>query len=185
VRAITNGAGAVTQTYTTDEFGVPTQTQGTICGSVGGASTMTLHRDKQLIQDVLAELDSGGEPYRILSPQDSRAVVSWLNRYPESRVAHVDWSSVPGSICRDWDKWGELVTTLDQICEAVGLDDPPVVIWQNALSPCLELPLSAARRHAMVIFRADPDVWIACPEQGWSIEKWHEGTLCFGRALEA
>jgi RHS repeat-associated protein len=29
IRASTNGAGAVTQTYTTDAFGVPTQTQGT------------------------------------------------------------------------------------------------------------------------------------------------------------
>jgi hypothetical protein len=110
-------------------------------------------------------------------------LVEWL---PGSPLAHIDWDAVQGGACRPWDSVGELVAALDELSSLFAPGDPRViVVWANALSPCVETPLSAVRRHAVDVFQTDSDTWIVCPSDGWCIEAWHEGTVCAGKRPRA
>ena len=57
------------------------------------------------------------------------------------------------------------------------------VIWDDALTPSLELCLGDAIRVAKELFEARFDTWIICESQNWCFEAYHEGTLCFGAGM--
>lgn len=144
---------------------------------------MTRGSDLRLIQELLASLDVGREQYRVLSSAECERAVAWLkDHFPIALWGRVIWSEVPDSTCVAWSNFEERASLFAQLCERLDLDNPQVtVMWSNALRPCIEIALEGARRNAEQIFDADFDTWILCPIDGWCIELYHEGELCFGR----
>ncbi len=143
---------------------------------------MTQHNRRELIQDVIEALDADGVRYQIVPPESCEDAVRWLDNLPETPLGRTDWTRVPSAACRPWATTEQLVRSFEELWRQHNLGNPVVtVIWGNALSPCLNLELAAALRHAAAIFEADFDTWIICPPEGWHIEVYHGGTICFGR----
>lgn len=143
------------------------------------------HRVTRLIQEVLDELSSANEIYRVLSPDESDAALAWLaNHFPIASWGRILWSDVPASVCVPWaEKGEELEYAFRAMCQTQYLADPAVIVaWSNALAPAVQTSLAAVCRHAQVIFDADFDTWIMCETHGWCIEVYHEGEHCFGRS---
>jgi hypothetical protein len=148
---------------------------------------MKWQTNQRLIQEVLEALNTAHEEYTLLSANEYAAVVDnwWQQSFPFASWGRVLWEEVPNSVCIAWsEKWNDLVHSFQTLCSEQKLLNPTVVIvWSNALKPALSTSLDAVRRHAAVIFEADFDTWIICQTDRWCIEVYHEGELCFGRAI--
>lgn len=143
------------------------------------------HRVTRLIQDVLDELSSANDSYRVLSPDESDAALAWLaNHFPIASWGRILWSDVTESVCVPWEEKGEeLAKAFRAMCQNHQLADPPVIVaWSNALAPAIQTSLVAVCHHAEAMFDADFDTWIICETHGWCIEVYHEGELCFGQS---
>jgi hypothetical protein len=142
-----------------------------------------------LIRDVTDALRREGISFDVLSKDSSEAstAVAWLEeRFPIEPWGRVGWNRVEHADCRQWSTWEDMIRIFGDLLERVGRDlhraDAPVLlIWSNAARPILRVPFAALRACGAEILDEDLDVWIVCPSQGWCIEKYHEGELCFGR----
>jgi hypothetical protein len=140
------------------------------------------------IRDVIDALQREGISFEVLgkgSPEESVAM-KWLKRFPIEPWGRVGWNRVENADCRRWVTWNDMLRTygelLDQVQKEFDQTDPSVLlVWFDAGRPVVRVPFSALRACGAEILDEDFDVWILCPSQGWCIEKYHEGELCYGR----
>jgi hypothetical protein len=146
------------------------------------------HSDPETIREVLDEFDAMNEAYRLIIDQShEQSVMQWFtDLYPfvSWGVGRISWPDIPASVCRNWsDHPEQLPKFLREITVRERLADAVVfVIWITSSRPILETTLAVVQRHAAAIFDADLDTWIVCQSDGWCIEVYHEGEICFGRA---
>jgi hypothetical protein len=142
-----------------------------------------------LIRDVTDALQREGISFEVMSKgsREEAAAVEWLEgTFPVESWGRVGWNRVENADCRQWATWDDMIRTygdlLDRMQQDLGQPDAPVLlIWSNAARPILRVPFAALRVCGAEILDEDSDVWILCPSQGWCIEKYHEGELCYGR----
>jgi hypothetical protein len=145
--------------------------------------------DTSMIRDVTDALRRAEISFDVLGGDSSEvsAAMGWLEQAfsiePWGRVA---WSRVEQADCRPYATWGDMIRIFGELLDRVHPgqsppDAPILVVWSNAARPGLRVPFAALRACGAEILDEDFDVWILCPAQGWCIENYHDGELCFGR----
>ncbi len=147
---------------------------------------MTSEKVLSLIPDVISALEKQDCDFNVLLPRSQPIVevMCWLEEsFPIASWGRIIWEKVPGSTCLEWMEVGDIVEPIKSLCLKEGLHDSSVmVIWTNELRPALKLSLNAVLSNAAPIFEADFDTWIISRENGWCMECFHEGEICFGYA---
>jgi hypothetical protein len=139
-----------------------------------------------LIKEIIQTLDKAQEQYVVLSSEETDNTTAWLEQaFPIATWGQILWPQVTQKSCHTWqNKWQDLPQILTKICDTHDLHNPEVIIvWTNALKPALRMSLDAVRRHTRSIVEMDFDTWMICPREGWCIEVYHEGEICFGKVL--
>jgi hypothetical protein len=142
--------------------------------------------DPKLIKDLTSAIDATAGVYRLLTVVEQTHIDHWWTQhFPFASWGRIQWSAVPYHVCLEWTaKWNDLVDKFHALCDAEVLENPDVIIiWSNALRPALACNLNVVRDHAAIVFEMDFDTWLLCPSQAWCIEVYHEGELCFGKAV--
>jgi hypothetical protein len=149
--------------------------------------TQFLTPDPETIREVLDELDNNNEQYRLIMDQSlNQPDMHWFTEsfpFVKWGLGRISWAEVPSSTCLNWSSYPEQLSQLfEEISIHEGLQDTVVtVIWITSSRPILETTLAVVRKHAAVIFDADLDTWVVCRSDGWCVEVYHEGEICFGR----
>jgi len=136
-----------------------------------------------MVAEATAVLATAGMPFELLHPgKDDAPYWQWLQRtFPWTTWGRIDWPLVPGSLCRAWNSLSDLCAAFETLCALATLHNPRVFVgWSNAAAPGLLLDLVAARLAAAELFTVSWDTWLLCPSEGWTIEVFHEGEICFG-----
>ena len=130
--------------------------------------------------DVRVALDAADDQFVAVSPDEGRPVFSALCDSFPFAYSSIGWKEVPQHVCRECSDGDAYEEHFDKLVAEYRLGDPEVyVFWGNMLTPALRLKLSAAVRHAVVIFFADFDTWIFPADMAWCFEA-YAGNLCFG-----
>jgi hypothetical protein len=134
------------------------------------------------IPEAIGALEREHIAYRIIEARsaEDRALARWLEARFPFVGSGIQWSSVQDGRCVNWSKMSDLVPSFIQMAACVRSDVTVKVIWDDGLSPSLELTLQDAIRVAKELFDASSDTWIVCQSENWCFEVYHEGTLCFG-----
>jgi len=143
-----------------------------------------------LIRDVAEALRQAGISFEVLTKggREESSAVEWLERrFPIEPWGRVNWNRVKDAYCKPWATWEEMNDAYEDLLveleKQMGHTDASLfLIWSNAARPILRVPFAALRECGAAILDEDSDVWILCPAEGWCIEKYHEGELCYGRA---
>jgi len=139
------------------------------------------------IPGVLNALAHHGITHRIIpaqSPEDSR-LTEWTQRTFPTVHSQVDWTRVAHHKCVEWWELEDLVLSFQKLADMLNPTTDVVVMWANALNPCVEMRLGDVAKIAWAIFEeheTSRDVLVFSQADGWLIEMFHEGTLCFGRS---
>ena len=138
-----------------------------------------------IIPGVVKILKDRQENYEVLLPETekNKALISWFeNHFPIASWGRIEWEKVKGKTCYAWQDDSELLKNLEKICRGNQLKKQAVFItWNNALRASLYLRMDLVCNYALEIFQEDFDTWIICLDEGWCIEIYHEGEICFGR----
>jgi hypothetical protein len=149
--------------------------------------------DAQLdrLRDLFGTLRSKEVNYKILYPTTIDEVQSsgyydsytaWLEQHFPIGFSSIDWSQVEGADRRDVISDAAVSETVREILAGKGVQDCRVVVlWADAGTPVIELPLTAVVEHAEELFAQDWDTWVFDPQDSWCLENHHEGTITFGR----
>jgi hypothetical protein len=142
-------------------------------------------RQRSEKQELLAQLDAELVPYQIIWADlpTAEQPTHWISEnFSIAWWGRIDWNLVPDRVEKTWHNYHDLTATFRQLIIEQRLGNPSAIVtWSDASALSLELSLSAVARHAELVFQASWDTWIACPDQSWCIECYHEGELCFGR----
>jgi len=143
------------------------------------------------LKDLFGTLKSKSVDYKILYPTTSDEVRSsgdydshtaWLEQHFPIGFASIDWSRVEGADCRNVGSDAAVSDAVREILSDKGVQECRVVVlWSDARTPVVELPLSAVVENGEEIFAQDWDTWVFDPKDSWCLENHHEGTLTFGR----
>lgn len=148
---------------------------------VAGATDPNRH-----IPGILTELATRGIAHQLipaLSVEDTQ-LTDWIEcRFP---IVHsqVDWTKIARHECFEWNTLDDLLPTFLALTRSLNPGTQVVVMWANALSPSLKIRLGDLNLIAKAIFEeheTSTDVWVFSQREGWLIEMFHEGTVCFGR----
>ncbi len=149
--------------------------------------------DAQLdrLKDLFRTLTSKHVDYKILYPTTSDEVRSaggydsytaWLEQHFPIGFSSIDWSRVEGADRRSIVSNTAVSDTVREILSGKGVQECRVVVlWSDARTPVVELPLSAVVENAEEIFAQDWDTWVFNPQDSWCLENHHEGSITFGR----
>lgn len=143
------------------------------------------------LRDLFSTLSSKNVDYKILYPTTLDEVqfigvydsyTAWLEQHFPIGFSSIDWSRVEGADRRSVTTVASLSDTVRAILSEKGVQDCRVVVlWADARTPVIELPLSAVVENAGEIFAQNWDTWVFDPQDSWCLENHHEGTLTFGR----
>src|SRR5690606_34111997 len=142
-----------------------------------------------LVQEVITALQRENFVFDVLArgSTDESSVIEWMeNAFPIQPWGRVNWSGVKHARCRSSKTWEEMRQAYEALLDQVEAERrepsaPILLVWSNAARPVLRVPFAALRACGAEILDADFDVWLICPTEGWCIEKYHEGELCYGR----
>ena len=139
-----------------------------------------------IVPSIVNDLRESGETFELLTAQDSNLNTEWIeNNFPIASWGRIDWSKMPESFCtRYGGEHQELVTTFEKIVAERELEGTLVVSWSNALKLSLGISMEVLRKYAEDIFYEGPDTWICNEQDGWCIEHYHDGEICFGKCLK-
>ncbi len=149
--------------------------------------------DAQLdrLNDLASTLRSKHVDYKILYPTTIDEVQStggydsytaWLEQHFPIGFSSIDWSRVEGAERRSVNSDAAVSATVRGILSEKNVKECRVVVlWSDARTPVIELPLSAVVENAGEIFAQDWDTWVFDPKDSWCLENHHEGFITFGR----
>ncbi len=149
--------------------------------------------DAQLdrLKDLFGTLKSKNVDYKTLYPTTSDETQSsggcdsytaWLEQHFPIGFSSIDWSRVEGADRRSVNSDAAVSATAREIFSEKGVQECRVVVlWSDARTPVIELPLSAVVENAEEIFAQDWDTWVFDPKDTWCLENHHEGSITFGR----
>ncbi|ELS30371.1 MULTISPECIES: hypothetical protein [Pseudanabaena] len=114
----------------------------------------------------------------------SKQLEEWLGKSFPWQFGQIDWQRVTNSICMSWHKNECADLVFRELCQAQQLSNTMVnVVWSSAHRPILEMDLNRVKITLSKIVAEDWDTWIFDPQAGWCIEFYHEGTMCYGKAI--
>ena len=146
------------------------------------------NRHKPQIPYVAEELQNAGEDFVLLTIRDTTANTEWLkNNFPIASAGRVNWEEVPDSVCIQYfDDYELLLPAFEKIVAQQQLEDKLnlIVSWGNALSLPILIDMEVLRKYAESIFQEDWETWICNEQDGWLIENYHDGEMCFGKCVK-
>ncbi len=136
--------------------------------------------------EVTKHLDTNAERYSVIVPgsEEMRNLSAWLKHvFPIASWGRVDWNRVPNNICRKAESTQQQEECVIEICRSHQLRGEVVVLWTNELKPGLRMSLETFLRNVAPLAEEDWDTWIMSEADGWCIEIYHEGEVCFGHQI--
>jgi len=132
-------------------------------------------------EDLLAALDSQKVKYEIFWEGDKTAQDE-LSKFPITSYGALDLSQLQDTAEIAWKNEAELPTKLDLLVKDKNLGEPDVfVVYSHGPSLDLKTALAAVIKNAKELYGTSVDVFIACPQNKWIIEIYHEDKIYFGR----
>jgi hypothetical protein len=141
------------------------------------------HQEQQAkCQDLLDILGQEQIEYKIHWAEEAiaRTLTRWLMDHFPIRWNRVDWGRDPDAVCRLWRTPEDQMAIAQMMLEAWSDTLCIHVLWADANTPVITVPLGAVRSRVALFFEPSWDTWLLCPELGWCLECFHEGELCFG-----
>ncbi len=136
------------------------------------------------VMEAAARLGLAPARVELLAPDTAahRLVDEWLRtRFPIARWGRIDWAGVPGSTRATWDFPADAGEEITRIVASLPPAEGDVhFVWSNALRPIARLPRSVLASDVSPLLELDWDTWILALDEGWCIEVYHEGEVCFG-----
>ena len=143
---------------------------------------MTTDNNKPLIAEIVNDFQASGEVFELLNTQENIESTQWLeNNFPIASWGRIDWSKMPESLCIRYGDDSKLVIAFEKIVEEKQLKGSLVIFWTNARTLPIKISMEVLRKYAEDIFYEEPDTWICNEQDGWCIEHYHDGEICFGR----
>ena len=146
------------------------------------------NRYKPQIPHVVEELRGAGADFELLTIQDTTANFEWLKKnFPIVFWGRINWEKVPDSTCIQYfDDYELLLSAFEKIVAQQQLENNPnlIVWWGNALRLPIQIDMEVLRKYAESIFQEDWETWICNKQDGWIIENYHDGEMCFGQCVK-
>lgn len=142
---------------------------------------------RKRIPEVMDALVHENISYRIIEAQskEADALADWLESHFPFAGSGIEWSRIEGHRCVPWSTTDGLVRSFTGMASTMRSDTLVKVMWNDALSPSLEVAFCDVLRLPEHLFEANFDTWIICESENWCFEIYHEGTLCFGKGQTA
>lgn len=141
-------------------------------------------KEPRLISDVIKHLDANAESYSVITPdgEEMKNINTWLEQmFPIASWGRIDWRRVPSSVCDKAEGTQQQEKIVTEICNSNQLGGDVTVVWTNQIKPGLRISLETLLRNLPPIIEEDWDTWIANEADGWCIEIYHDGEVCFAR----
>lgn len=132
---------------------------------------------------IAAHLTQANEKFSLLEAdsQEALAASEWLEQnFPIDSWGRIAWNVVPGSFCVALTDFSELSLAFEKLIAENKLKGRVTVLWTNVLKSPLEIDLEVVLRYSNLFFKEDWDTWINSSKDGWCIEVFHDGEICFG-----
>lgn len=142
---------------------------------------------KPLIPPIIQKFESAGETFELLSSQDGTLNTEWIkNNFPIISAGRVNWSKVPECVCIKYFDDSELLSAFEEIVAQQQLEGNLnlIVSWTNARTRPIKIDMKTLRKYAEPIFQEDWETWICNEQDGWLIENYHDGEICFGKCIK-
>lgn len=142
-----------------------------------------MKKDAEKIGSLIVQLRKSGSQFDILdSDAGDRLLKTCFPIAPHGRIA---WGQVSKRRICLWQNDDEAIQAFAGFIEAECLsrDEPVFVLWTDMEKPEVRTQLGVVTEHLMAFSDEDWDMWIIDAEGKWVIEKYHEGELCFGAAV--
>ena len=139
------------------------------------------------IPSIVEQLRRAGEEFELLTIQNTAANTQWLkSNFPIAFAGRVNWEEVPESLCFKYLDDSELLLAFEKIVAQQQLEDNLnlTVSWGNALTLPIQINMEVLRKYAESIFAEDWETWICNEQDGWLIENYHDGEICFGKCIK-
>jgi hypothetical protein len=136
---------------------------------------------------IVEQLRRTGETFELLTIQDTAANTQWLkSNFPIASAGRINWEKVPESVCIEYFDDSELLLAFERIVAQQQLEDNLnlTVSWGNALTLPIQINMEVLRKYAESIFAEDWETWICNEQDGWLIENYHDGEICFGKCIK-
>ena len=146
------------------------------------------NRYKPQTPSIVEELRRAGEDFVLSSIKDAAANTEWIeNNFPIVSWGRVNWEKVPNSMCiKYYDDYDLLLSAFEKIVAQQQLEDNQnlIVSWTNAVRLPILIDMEVLRKYAESIFAEDWETWICNERDGWLIENYHDGEICFGKCVK-
>ncbi len=140
------------------------------------------------VKDLIKLLSENEHDFTVVLEKDMEDIyLNWLkNEFTIMPWGRIDWSKVYKKTCLTWLNNEELVLSFLRLCSSKQLKMTTEVflVWGNAIQPSFIIPLKKVCNYAGFIFEQDFDTWLICKDEGWVIEIYHEGEICFGESIK-
>ena len=136
------------------------------------------------IPSIAKKLRSEGEDFELLTIIDTTANTEWLeNNFPIASAGRIKWQEVPESLCIKYSDYSQLLSAFEKIVAQQQLENNLnlIVSWTNALKLPIQIDMKVLKKYAEEIFAEDWETWICNEQNGWLIENYHDGEICFGK----
>ena len=146
------------------------------------------NRYKPQIPHVVEELRGAEEDFVLLTIRDTTANTEWIeNNFPIVFWGRVNWEKVPNSTCIQYHAdYDLLLSAFEDIVAEQQLENNQnlIVSWTNAVKLPILIDMQVLRKYAESIFAEDWETWICNEQDGWLIENYHDGEICFGKCVK-
>lgn len=137
------------------------------------------------LSDLIESLNKRNLFYRIIDKDsdEEKKLNEWVeNNFPFESFGKINWQKVKSSKCYSWYEWEEMCSTLSVITKELNENPTSSVflVWADVSLPLFEINFESLKSVGGAIMDTDFDVWFICPSKSWCIEKYHEGSLCYG-----
>ena len=139
------------------------------------------------IPSIVEQLQLAGEAFKLLTIQDTTTNTRWLeSNFPIASAGRIKWKEVPESVCIKYFDDSELLLAFEKIVAQQQLENNLnlTVSWGNALTLPIQINMKTLRKYAEPIFQEDWETWICNERDGWLIENYHDGEICFGKCIK-
>lgn len=136
-----------------------------------------------LEEELLSDLDENKAIYSNykFASEKSKSLLNWFkSHFPIAWWGRVDWKSIDDYTNHTWSDTEDVKRIVRQFIKTNQLKGNILIFWSDASLPVLEMDLQTAFDNIEPIVEIDWDTWIFSPEEGWCIEIYHEGEICFG-----
>jgi hypothetical protein len=143
------------------------------------------------LEELLAALDTAGQPYRLLPPAEEKAWYAWYNQhFPSYSSGWSDAAPIRDRHCYRYEpqdgQYFNAHRAFHQLCDEFALDNPAVVVlWPGYPPTPLELTLNGIREHLDLVWGVETVSFIVDTAGEWSICLNFDRQVCFGRPVDS